>query len=146
MKKIVGAVWKLPAKQHRQSSPIWVKMGWIGCAIQQVTSKRLPQFFHIFRIFFLNDFIENPQTRNAPIFLPLNISVVGSVCSFILVYLTIQFQDIQNSFFHCLLYTSSSEGNRKCSENCRSCQFGLQNLIHAMAGTFESISITCNST
>ena len=32
-KKILGAVKKLPAKQHSQSSPIWVKMGWIGCAI-----------------------------------------------------------------------------------------------------------------
>jgi hypothetical protein len=32
-KKIVGAFLKLPAKKHSQSSPIWVKMGWIGCAI-----------------------------------------------------------------------------------------------------------------
>ena len=36
-------------------------------------------FFHIFRIFFLNDFIKNPQTKNARTFLPLNISAVGSV-------------------------------------------------------------------
>ena len=79
-KKILGAVQKLPAKQHSQFSPIWVKMGWIGCAIQQVTAKRLPQFFSYFQeIFFLNDFIKNPQTRNARAFLPLNISAVSSV-------------------------------------------------------------------
>ena len=29
LKKIVGAVWELPAKQHSQSSAIWMKMGWI---------------------------------------------------------------------------------------------------------------------
>ena len=33
LKKIVGAVWELPAKYHSQASPIWVEMGWIGCAI-----------------------------------------------------------------------------------------------------------------
>ena len=33
LEKIVGAVWELPAKQHSQSSQIWVEMGWIGCAI-----------------------------------------------------------------------------------------------------------------
>ena len=33
MKKIVGAVWELPAKQHSQSSPFPLKLGWIGCAI-----------------------------------------------------------------------------------------------------------------
>ena len=32
-KNILGAVSKLPAKKHSQSSPIWVKIGWIGCAI-----------------------------------------------------------------------------------------------------------------
>ena len=32
-KKIMRAVQKLPAKQHSQSSPIWVKMGWIVYAI-----------------------------------------------------------------------------------------------------------------
>ena len=30
-------------------------------------------------MYFLNDFIKNPQTRNARPFLPLNISAVGSV-------------------------------------------------------------------
>ena len=29
----------------------------------------------------MNDFIKNPQTRNARAFLPLNISAVGSVAS-----------------------------------------------------------------
>ena len=33
MKKIVGAVCELPAKQHSQSSPFPLKFGWIGCAI-----------------------------------------------------------------------------------------------------------------
>ena len=32
LKKIMGAVRELPAKKHSQSSPIWVEMGWIGCA------------------------------------------------------------------------------------------------------------------
>ena len=35
-------------------------------------------FFHIFKNC-LNDFFKNPQTRNARIFLPLNISAVGCV-------------------------------------------------------------------
>ena len=86
MKKILGAVWKLPAKYHSQSSPFSPKLGWIGCAIQQVTSKRLPQFFSYFQDIFLNDFIKNPQTRNACAFLPLNISAVGSVLSLIYFY------------------------------------------------------------
>ena len=33
LKKIMGAVWQLPAKQHSQSSPFPLKLGWIGCAI-----------------------------------------------------------------------------------------------------------------
>ena len=32
----MGAVLELSAKQHSQSSPIWVEMGWIGFDIQQV--------------------------------------------------------------------------------------------------------------
>ena len=32
-KKIVGAVWELPAKYHGQYSPFPLKLGWIGCAI-----------------------------------------------------------------------------------------------------------------
>ena len=54
-KKILGAVQKLSAKQHSQFSP---KLGWIGCAIQQATSKWLPGFFFCFNIliiiYFLN--------------------------------------------------------------------------------------------
>ena len=39
-----------------------------------------PTIFLIFsEYFFLDDFIKNPQTRNARSFLPLNISAVGSV-------------------------------------------------------------------
>ena len=39
LKKIVGAVWELPAKYHSQSSPFPPKSGWIGCAIYQAISK-----------------------------------------------------------------------------------------------------------
>ena len=53
LKKIVGAVWELPAK----SSPIQVEMGWI---------------FHIFRIIFLYYLIKNPQTTIALPFLTHN--------------------------------------------------------------------------
>ena len=33
LKKIVGAVWELPAKYHSLFSPICMEMGWIGCAV-----------------------------------------------------------------------------------------------------------------
>jgi hypothetical protein len=33
MKKIMGAVWELPAKYHSRSSPFPPKLGWIGCVI-----------------------------------------------------------------------------------------------------------------
>ena len=49
----MGAIQKLPANQHSQSSLIWVKMGQIDCAIHQVTSTRSHDFFHIFKIFSL---------------------------------------------------------------------------------------------
>ena len=35
----------LPAKQYSQCSQFPPKLGWIGCAIQQANSKRLPGFF-----------------------------------------------------------------------------------------------------
>ena len=38
----------------RSFQPNWVEFGGIGCAIQQATSKQPPQFFHIFRMIFLN--------------------------------------------------------------------------------------------
>ena len=56
MNKSVGAGWKLPAKQHSQSSPFSPKLGWIGCAIQQATYKRLPGFSFFF-FFHFNIFI-----------------------------------------------------------------------------------------
>ena len=46
-------VWELPAKQLSQSSPFPLKLGSIGCAIQQVTSKRHPRFFSNFQHSFL---------------------------------------------------------------------------------------------
>ena len=57
-KKILGALQKLPAKQHSQSSPFPLKLGWFGCALQQVTSKGLPgilfRFSILIFIYFLN--------------------------------------------------------------------------------------------
>ena len=38
---------------------------------------------------FLNDFIKNPQTRDARTFLPLNISAVGSVIEAIAVQINL---------------------------------------------------------
>ena len=76
----MGAVWELPAKQHSQSSPFSLKLGWIGCAIQQVTPKRLPRFLKIFRIYFFNNFSKNPQTTIALTFLTHIISGIGGVC------------------------------------------------------------------
>ena len=42
-------------------------------------------FFSYFQNIFLNNFIENPQTRNTRAFLPPNISAVGSVLKIALV-------------------------------------------------------------
>ena len=39
---------KINIKEKLKSSPILVEMGWIGCAILQATSKRLPGFFFSF--------------------------------------------------------------------------------------------------
>ena len=47
--------------------------------IQQVTSKQLPLFFHIFSIFKKLYFIKNPQTTNAHTFLTHSISAIGGV-------------------------------------------------------------------
>ena len=80
MKNIVGAVQELPAKQHSQSSPFSPKLGWIGCAIQQATSKRLPGFLFRFNFLILIFFLKYKTIEtHARAFLPLNISAVGSV-------------------------------------------------------------------
>ena len=77
---ILGAVQKLPAKQHSQSSQFSPKVGWIGCAIQQATSKRLPGFFFRFNILiFIYIFEYKTIETHARAFLPLIISAVGSV-------------------------------------------------------------------
>ena len=63
-----------------QKHQIRVKIGWIGCAIQQATSKRLPGFFFRFNILIFIYFFKYKTTEtHAPAFLPLNISAVGSV-------------------------------------------------------------------
>ena len=41
-------------------------MGWIGCAIQQVTPKGLPRFFSNFQDIFLKLFHEEPTNHNCP--------------------------------------------------------------------------------
>ena len=79
-KKIRGAVWMLPDKQHSQSSPIWLKISWISCAIQQATSKRLTGSFFPFIIFILIYFFKYKSIEtHAGASLPLNISAVVSV-------------------------------------------------------------------
>ena len=50
MKKNERGVLKLPVKQNSQSSPFTPKQDWIGCAIQQATSKWLSRFFFHFNI------------------------------------------------------------------------------------------------
>ena len=57
LKKSVGGLWDLPAKQLSQSSPIWVKMAWICCAIQKANSKGLPQFSPFFQYDFVLDLL-----------------------------------------------------------------------------------------
>ena len=63
------------------ANPAHFHPNWAGLAV--LFSRQLlngfHDFFHIFRILLLNDFIKNPQTRNTHAFLPLNISPVGSV-------------------------------------------------------------------
>ena len=55
-------------------------MGWIGCAIQQVTSKGLPGFFFSFNILiFIYFFKYKTIETHARAFLPLNISAIGTV-------------------------------------------------------------------
>ena len=57
-------------------------MGWIGCAVQQVTSKRLPGFFFRFNILiFIYFFKYKTIETHARAFFPLHISDVGSVLS-----------------------------------------------------------------
>ena len=69
------------------ANPAHFHPNWAGLAV--LFSRQLlngsHDLFHIFRMFFLNDFIKNPQTRNARAFLPLNNSAVGSV-SYSLIY------------------------------------------------------------
>ena len=56
------------------TNPAQLGWKWAGLAVQ-VTSKWLPRFFSHFQNIFLNDYIKNPQTRNA------NILAVGSLPS-----------------------------------------------------------------
>ena len=54
---------RMPTKQHSQSSPILVEMGWIGCAIYQATSKWLPGFWFRFNIFIFIYLFESQGVR-----------------------------------------------------------------------------------
>jgi hypothetical protein len=73
----VGAVWELPAKQHSQSSPFPLKLGWISSAIYQIPNYQI--FFQILRIFFFFISFKNPQTTIAIKFLTHIISCIGYV-------------------------------------------------------------------
>ena len=53
--------------------------GWIGCVIQQATSKRLPGFFLSNILIFIYFFKYQTIEFHARAFLPLNISAVGTV-------------------------------------------------------------------
>ena len=81
MKKIMGAIWELPTKQHSQFNPFSPNLGWAGLAV--LFSRQLPNgshiFFHIFSIIFLSYLIMNPQTTIAFTFLTHNISDIGGV-------------------------------------------------------------------
>jgi hypothetical protein len=70
----------LLAKQHSQSSPILVEMGWIGCAFYQATSKWLPGFCFLFNIFIYFFKYETIETH-ARAFMTLNILSIGTVHS-----------------------------------------------------------------
>ena len=59
MKKIVGAVWDLPTKQHSQYGPFPQKL---DCAIQQPTLKWLPRSFSYFQHNFVLIKKNIPQT------------------------------------------------------------------------------------
>ena len=73
MKKIVGAVWELPAHFHPSLA---------GLAV--LFSRQLPNcshdFFQTFSIYFFNYLIKNPQITIALPFLTHNISAIGGVC------------------------------------------------------------------
>ena len=77
------------------ANPAHFHPNWARLAV--LFSRQLPNgshdFSHIFRIFFLKDFIKNLQTRNARAFLPLNISTVmysslHFYCSKVSIFLT----------------------------------------------------------
>ena len=111
----MGAVWELPAKQHSQSSSFQLKVGWIGCAIQQVTSNGTHDFFQIFRIYFFNYFIKNPQTTIALTFLTHIISAIGGVQK-------LSFQRV--SIYHKISISPTDE-NYKCNLEMVPMQFAV---------------------
>ena len=75
LKKIVGAVWELPADSAQ------FEWKWAGLAV--LFSRYLPNgthdFFQNFRIYFIKDFIKNPQTTIALTFLTHIISGIDGV-------------------------------------------------------------------
>ena len=65
-------------------------MGWIGCAIQQVTSKGLPGFFFCFNILiFIYFFKYETISTFAPTFWTHIISELGGVCVYVLHFLQV---------------------------------------------------------
>ena len=91
-----------------------MERGWIGRAILQVTSKRLPRFSHIFSIVF-NHLIKNPQTTNALTFLTHNISAIGGVDSKGKFLQLLKFSTLKGSYFIISLAKQIKHG---FSENC----------------------------
>ena len=79
LKKIVGAVWELPAKWT--ANPAHFNPSLAGLAV--LFSRQLPNssldFFQTFSIIFLDYFIKNPQTTIALPFLTHDISATGNM-------------------------------------------------------------------
>ena len=81
LKKIMGAVWELPAKQHSQFQPNLSENGldWL-CYLAGNYQTAPMIFFQTFRIHFtFYYFIKNSQTTIALTFLTYIISVIGGV-------------------------------------------------------------------
>ena len=79
MKKNVGAVWQLPAKQHSQYGHFHTN--WAELAV--LFSRQLPNgshdFFHIFSIYFVLFFRYETNETHSLAFLTHNILVLGGV-------------------------------------------------------------------
>ena len=79
MKKIMGAVWKLPAKYIAQPiQPIFTQIG-LDCLDSRQLLNGSQDFFDFNILIFINFLKYETIETHAHTFLPLNISAVGSV-------------------------------------------------------------------